>query len=49
MYPEKDESSRQLSTDEVSLVAETITRHLAEKYKLYVTFPTKDFKNGNKA
>jgi hypothetical protein len=34
--------------NEVPLVAETIIRHLAEKYGLYVSFPTKDFKNGNK-
>ena len=49
LYPEKDESSRQLTTDEVPLVAETIIRHLSEKYGLYVSFPTKEFKNGNKA
>jgi len=38
-----------LSTDEVPLVAETITRHLAEKYGIHVPFPTKEFKDGNKA
>lgn len=48
MYPDKHESSSQLSTDEVPLVAETIIRHLAEKFNLYVAFPTKEFKNGNK-
>jgi len=31
------------------LVAETIIRHLAEQYGLYVSFPSKDFKDGNKA
>ncbi len=48
MFPDKDESSRQLSTNEVPQVAETIIRHLAEKYKLHVAFPNKEFESGNK-
>lgn len=49
LYPNKTESSSQLSTHEVPLVAETIIKHLAETFGIYVTFADKEFKSGNKA
>ena len=47
MFPDKNESSDELTTTEVTPVAETIIRHLGKTYGIHVIFPTKEFKDGN--
>lgn len=47
MFPDKNESSEELTTAEVAPVAETIIRHLGKTYGIHVIFPNKEFKNGD--
>ena len=48
MYPDTT-STRDLTTEQMVLVADTLALHLSDKHNIYVKFPTKDDIDGNKA
>lgn len=46
-YPDTT-STRDLTTEQMVMVADTLALHLSEKHDIYVKFPTKDDIDGNK-
>jgi len=46
MYPDTT-STRDLTTEQMVMVADTLSLHLSDKHKIYVKFPTKDDIDGN--
>ena len=47
MYPDTT-STRDLTTEQMVMVADTLALHLSETHDIYVKFPTKDDIDGNK-